>query len=57
MTTVPLMPVDPRGTVLGDEVYGAIGEAILDGRLTPGQLTPGQLTPRVTGSPRNPADN
>jgi len=37
MTTAPLMPVDPRGTVLGDEVYGAIGEAILDGRLEPGQ--------------------
>jgi DNA-binding GntR family transcriptional regulator len=37
MTTVPLMPVDPRGTVLGDEVYGAIGEAILDGRLGPGE--------------------
>jgi len=37
MTTVPLMPVDPIGTVLGDEVYSAIGEAILDGRLKPGQ--------------------
>ena len=37
MTTAPLMPVDPRGTVLGDEVYGAIGEAILEGRLAPGQ--------------------
>jgi len=31
------MPVDPIGTVLGDEVYSAIGEAILDGRLKPGQ--------------------
>jgi DNA-binding GntR family transcriptional regulator len=37
MTTVPLMPVNPRGTVLGDAVYNAIGEAILDGRLAPGQ--------------------
>jgi len=37
MTTVPLIPVDARGTVLGDEVYRAIGEAILEGRLLPGE--------------------
>ncbi|MEU1971762.1 GntR family transcriptional regulator [Microbacterium sp. NPDC019599] len=36
MTTVPLMPVDPHGTVLGDEVYRAIGAAILHGHLEPG---------------------
>lgn len=37
MTTVPLIPVDLHGTVLGDEVYRAIGEAILEGRLEPGE--------------------
>jgi DNA-binding GntR family transcriptional regulator len=31
-----LPPVDARGTVLGDEVYARLGEAILDGRLAPG---------------------
>lgn len=30
-------PVDPRGTVLGDEVYRILGEAIIDGRLSPGE--------------------
>jgi DNA-binding GntR family transcriptional regulator len=29
--------LDPRGAVLGDEVYAALGEAILDGRLRPGE--------------------
>jgi DNA-binding GntR family transcriptional regulator len=31
------VPLDPRGTVLGDEVYTVLGEAILDGRLAPGE--------------------
>lgn len=31
------VPLDPRGTVLGDEVYAILGEAILDGRLRPGE--------------------
>ena len=35
--TVPFMPLDPRGTVLGDEVYARLGEAILDGNLAPGE--------------------
>jgi DNA-binding GntR family transcriptional regulator len=35
--TVPLAPLVPRGTVLGDEVYTRVGEAILDGTLAPGQ--------------------
>lgn len=35
--TVPFMPLDPRGTVLGDEVYARLGEAILDGQLAPGE--------------------
>ncbi|WP_417563151.1 GntR family transcriptional regulator [Microbacterium sp.] len=30
-------PLDPRGAVLGDEVYTILGEAILDGRLEPGE--------------------
>src|SRR3954451_12106322 len=35
--TVPFMPLDPRGTVLGDEVYARLGEAILDGNLAAGE--------------------
>lgn len=30
-------PLDPRGAVLGDEVYSVLGQAILDGRLRPGE--------------------
>lgn len=33
----PFTPVDPRGAILGDEVYRVLGEAILDGRLAPGE--------------------
>ncbi len=54
MTTVPLMPVDPHGTVLGDEVYGAIGEAILDGRLAPGQHLRDHEIARWLGVSRTP---
>ncbi|WP_345801028.1 GntR family transcriptional regulator [Microbacterium sp. AZCO] len=54
MTTVPLMPVDPRGTVLGDEVYAAIGEAILDGRLKPGEHLRDQELARWLGVSRTP---
>ncbi|MFD4957917.1 GntR family transcriptional regulator [Microbacterium sp. NPDC058389] len=35
--TAPFAPLDPRGAVLGDEVYARLGEAILDGRLAPGE--------------------
>jgi DNA-binding GntR family transcriptional regulator len=35
--TVPFTPLDPRGAVLGDEVYARLGEAILDGTLAPGE--------------------
>jgi DNA-binding GntR family transcriptional regulator len=35
--TVPFSPLDPRGTVLGDEVFARLGEAILDGQLAPGE--------------------
>ncbi|QAY59742.1 GntR family transcriptional regulator [Microbacterium protaetiae] len=34
---VAFAPLDPRGAVLGDEVYTVLGEAILDGRLAPGE--------------------
>lgn len=54
MTTVPLMPVDPRGTVLGDEVYTAIGEAILDGRLRPGEHLRDHELARWLGVSRTP---
>ncbi|WP_203580851.1 GntR family transcriptional regulator [Microbacterium hibisci] len=33
----PFVPLEPRGAVLGDEVYARLGEAILDGRLAPGE--------------------
>lgn len=35
--TAPFVPLEPRGAVLGDEVYAHLGEAILDGRLAPGE--------------------
>ena len=35
--TTPFAPLEPRGAVLGDEVYALLGEAILDGRLSPGE--------------------
>ncbi|GAA1955165.1 GntR family transcriptional regulator [Microbacterium deminutum] len=35
--TAPFIPLDPRGTVLGDEVYARLGEAILEGHLAPGE--------------------
>src|SRR3954451_8368382 len=54
MTIVPLMPVDPHGTVLGDEVYTAIGEAILDGRLAPGEHLRDQELARWLGVSRTP---
>jgi DNA-binding GntR family transcriptional regulator len=34
---VAFAPLDPRGAVLGDEVYRILGEAILDERLAPGE--------------------
>lgn len=37
VTIADFAPVDPRGAVLGDEVYARIGEAILDGTLQPGE--------------------
>nr|WP_274636680.1 GntR family transcriptional regulator [Microbacterium bovistercoris] len=34
---VAFAPLDPRGAILGDEVYRVLGEAILDGRLRSGE--------------------
>ena len=35
--TKPFAPLEPRGAVLGDEVYALLGAAILDGRLGAGE--------------------
>ena len=46
-----LRPFDPRGTVLGDEVYARVGEAIIDGTLAPGErLRDHELARRLGGS-------
>ncbi len=37
VTTAGFAPLDPRGAVLGDEVFARIGAAILDGTLEPGE--------------------
>lgn len=34
---LPLAPLEPGGSILGDEVYAVLGAAIRDGVLTPGQ--------------------
>ncbi|MDE0547577.1 GntR family transcriptional regulator [Microbacterium sp. C7(2022)] len=52
--TVPFAPLDPRGTVLGDEVYQRLGQAIIDGTLLPGeQLRDHDLAQRM-GVSRTP---
>lgn len=48
------MPVDPDGTVLGDEVYHAIGQAIVDGRLAPGEHLRDHEVARSLGVSRTP---
>lgn len=52
MTT--FSPLDPRGTVLGDEVYSALGEAIIDGTLPPGQRLRDQDLAQHLGVSRTP---
>jgi DNA-binding GntR family transcriptional regulator len=54
MSTSSFAPVDPRGTVLGDEVYSRIGEAILDGTLEPGEHLRDHELARVLGVSRTP---
>ncbi len=52
--TVPFTPLDPRGTVLGDEVYSRLGEAILDGTLAPGERLRDQELAERLGVSRTP---
>jgi DNA-binding GntR family transcriptional regulator len=54
MSTSPFAPVDPRGTVLGDEVYSRIGEAILDGTLEPGEHLRDHELAKLLGVSRTP---
>lgn len=35
--TLPFAPLNPRGSVLGDEVYQRLAQAIIDGTLPPGE--------------------
>ncbi|GAA1921363.1 GntR family transcriptional regulator [Microbacterium aoyamense] len=50
----PLVPLNPHGTVLGDEVYRALGEAILDGTLPPGERLRDQEMAERLGVSRTP---
>ena len=52
--TVPFTPLDPRGNVLGDEVYSRLGEAILDGTLTAGARLRDQDLAERLGVSRTP---
>jgi len=52
--TSPFAPLDPRGAVLGDEVYARLGEAILDGRLAPGDRLRDQELAEWLGVSRTP---
>ncbi|WES63635.1 GntR family transcriptional regulator [Microbacter sp. GSS18] len=49
-----LSPLDPRGTVLGDEVYRRLGEAILSGELAPGERLRDHDLARRLGVSRTP---
>lgn len=48
------MAIEPRGTVLCDEVYSRLGEAILDGRLAPGERLRDQELAEWLGVSRTP---
>ncbi|MDN3495052.1 GntR family transcriptional regulator [Planococcus sp. APC 4015] len=50
----PLSPLDPRGAVLGDEVYATLSEAILDGTLPPGERLRDQDLAERLGVSRTP---
>lgn len=52
--TAPFIAIEPRGTVLGDEVYARLGEAILDGRLAPGERLRDQELAEWLGVSRTP---
>lgn len=52
--SAPLEPFDPRGTVLGDEVYARLGEAIIDGSLAAGERLRDHDLARRLGVSRTP---
>lgn len=52
--TTPFAPLEPRGAVLGDEVYALLGEAILDGRLGAGERVRDQELAERLGVSRTP---
>jgi DNA-binding GntR family transcriptional regulator len=52
--TKPFGPLEPRGAVLGDEVYALLGEAILDGRLAAGERLRDQELAERLGVSRTP---
>jgi DNA-binding GntR family transcriptional regulator len=52
--TAPFVPLEPRGTFLGDEVYARLGEAILDGRLAAGERLRDQELAEWLGVSRTP---
>ena len=54
LMATPLSPLDPRGAVLGDEVYTTLGEAILDGTLAPGERLRDQELAERLGVSRTP---
>lgn len=47
-------PLEPRGSVLGDEVYQLLGQAIIDGTLAPGQRLRDQDLAADLGVSRTP---
>jgi DNA-binding GntR family transcriptional regulator len=52
--STPFAPLEPRGAVLGDEVYALLGEAILDGRLSAGERLRDQELAEWLGVSRTP---
>ncbi|SFR88355.1 DNA-binding transcriptional regulator, GntR family [Microbacterium sp. cf046] len=50
----PFAPLEPRGAVLGDEVYALLGKAILDGRLSAGERLRDQELAEHLGVSRTP---
>jgi DNA-binding GntR family transcriptional regulator len=52
--TTPFPPLEPKGAVLGDEVYAFLGEAILDGRLGAGERLRDQELAERLGVSRTP---
>jgi len=52
--TTSFAPLEPRGAVLGDDVYALLGEAILDGRLSAGERLRDQELAERLGVSRTP---